>query len=112
MESQSYQTKNTTEIKCLNVISILNTGRGWGICIGIQRARPEAFYKDVVRLCAIKSHPKLGEPCSILQGFAMTPEEAEKIGLALIKTTVFGEAWLKKEQEKKEPTPTTQGEIP
>jgi len=91
--------KKDEKIQCLCVVSILNTGRGWGICVGIQKARPEAFYKDVIHLCAISGHPKEGEKCPIIQGFAMTPEEAEKLGTQLIKATVFGDTWLKKQEE-------------
>jgi hypothetical protein len=82
-------------------MSILNTGRGWGICIGVEKARPEAFYKDVIRLCAITAHPKVGEKCPILQGFAMTPEEAINVGVNLIKATSFGDALLRKMEEEK-----------
>ncbi|MCJ7634947.1 hypothetical protein MUP77_21480 [Candidatus Bathyarchaeota archaeon] len=99
------QEQAETGMCCLNIISIMNTGQGWGICVGVQKARPKAFYKDVVRMCCIKSHPKPGETCPRLQGFAMTPEEAEKLGAALIKSTVFGETWLKKEEEKKNKQP-------
>ena len=92
------QEQAETGVCCLNIVSIMNTGQGWGICVGVQKARSEAFYKDVVRICCIKSHPKPGEPCSRFQGFAMTPEEAEKIGAALIKATVFGQRWLDNEK--------------
>lgn len=80
---------------CVTIECVYNDKLRKGMCIGVSQ-NTRSYHRDVIRMCWIKDKPVEGKPCHYTMQSQMTPLEAVKIGVALIRSSIIGDSLLRK----------------
>ena len=92
------------KVACFVAYCSFNDETNRGVCIGVtNKAPPDAHSDDLVHFCIIKSKTKVGKGCAPIDMRSMTPIEAVKFGVELIRASVYAHHVIWERKEKQSP---------